>query len=72
MAGMTDQRPARLLLELETTDAETIAGRVSNTEGTAVEFAGWLGLAGAIEAALRHQAEADDGRSAHTGGRGHE
>lgn len=58
-----------LILELESADDETLAGRVSAARGTAVSFAGWLGLAGAIEAALRADVDDDPER---TGGHGHD
>jgi len=56
-----------LILELDRADAETIAGRVSNDNDTAIEFVGWLGLAGAIEAALSGRPPASDPTD-HNGG----
>jgi hypothetical protein len=56
-----------LILELERADHETLAGRVFAAYGTAVEFARWLGLAGAIEAAVR-VAQAEDDRARTTEG----
>lgn len=49
-----------LILELDSEDDEALAGRVSAESGAPVPFTGWLGLAGAIEAALRARHEEDD------------
>ena len=49
-----------LLLELERADADSIAGRISTKTGTAIDFVGWLGFAGAIDAALRDAEPAND------------
>lgn len=49
--------PPTLMLELERADGDQIAGRLSTTAGTAIAFVGWLGLAGAIETALREEGQ---------------
>lgn len=56
-----------LILELERADGETLSGRVSAKHGHAVTFTGWLGLAGAIETALRTAGSAGE-EAAHNGG----
>ena len=57
-----------LILELERADADSIAGRISMKSGAAIDFVGWLGFAGAIEAALRDGERANDRDSTHGGG----
>ena len=57
-----------LILELERADADSIAGRISTKTGAAIEFVGWLGFAGAIEAALRDCEPANDPDSTYGGG----
>lgn len=57
-----------LILELDSEDDDGFAGRVSAESGATVPFAGWLGLASAIEAALRAHREEDDPER--TGGHG--
>ena len=60
IAGMASNPYPTLILELERADADSIAGRISTTNGSAIDFVGWLGLAGAIEAALRDSEPAND------------
>ena len=57
-----------LILELERADADAIAGRISTKTGEAIDFVGWLGFAGAIEAALRDGEPAIDRDSTDGGG----
>ena len=45
---MTPPTPARLVVELEH-DGDGIAGRVRDATGATLDFAGWMGLAAAIE-----------------------
>lgn len=52
-----------LILELERAGGDSIAGRVSTRTGTAIDFVGWLGLAGAIETALRDGETGSDRQS---------
>jgi hypothetical protein len=60
MAGMARQPHPTLILELEEREVDSIAGRVLNSAGKAIDFIGWLGLAGAIETALHGgRSEAD-------------
>ena len=57
-----------LMLELERADGDQIVGRLSTTTGTAIAFVGWLGLAGAIETALREGEPASDPETTEGGG----
>ena len=57
-----------LILELERADGELIAGRISTNTKTAIAFVGWLGLAGAIETALRDCDPASDPEPTQGGG----
>ena len=57
---MTDDARRELKLELDHTDGDSIAGRVSNESGDANEFIGWIGLAGALEKALEGDGDIDE------------
>jgi hypothetical protein len=48
LASVADRGPQTLTLEIEAS-AGSIAGRMSDAQGTSVEFGGWVGLAGALE-----------------------
>ena len=50
LAAVTEVRQFTLALEIGT---EPIAGRLSERDGEAVAFAGWLELAAALEHAMR-------------------
>lgn len=58
-----------LILELDRAGGDSIAGRVSTRTGTSIDFVGWLGLAGAIETALRDGEPTDDRQSTDGGSR---
>jgi hypothetical protein len=47
-----------ILLHVEIDAEEPISGRLRPEHGSATAFAGWLGLAGAIERALRAEVDA--------------
>jgi hypothetical protein len=47
---MTTLRRHQATLEMELIDGDPIAGRLTDRDGHAIEFIGWLGLARAIEA----------------------
>jgi len=49
----------RLILELRETPAEHISGTLVDESGHAVDFAGWLGLASALQAAVQPDAPPD-------------
>ena len=68
IALMTSNPPPTLILELERADGELIAGRISTSTRAAIAFVGWLGLAGAIEAALRDGEPANDAEPTQGGG----
>jgi hypothetical protein len=55
-----------LTLELESTDVDSLAGRLRDQDGHAADFVGWLGLAAAIEC-LTAAKTADQGRGAALG-----
>jgi hypothetical protein len=54
---MTRRVHRRLILEFDLTDADSIAGRLSDPSGRATDFVGWLGLASAIESLSDTDAE---------------
>jgi hypothetical protein len=53
LQAMTTRSRRTLTLELDDGPTDSIGGRLSNEAGEAIEFTGWLGLAGALEAALQ-------------------
>jgi hypothetical protein len=52
LRAVTTTSRRTLTLELEDEHADSIVGRLSNEAGEAIEFVGWLGLAGALDEAL--------------------
>ena len=68
IAVMASNPYPTLILELERADADSIAGRISNSTGAAIDFVGWLGFAGAIDAALRDAEPDSDPGSTQGGG----
>ena len=64
---MTTRPRNSLILEIEESDGNSIAGRLSDGAGQSTEFTGWLGLAAALEAAVHGGEEGDEPLAAVTG-----
>jgi hypothetical protein len=56
-----------LILELEDGEGDSLAGRITSLAGNGIQFVGWLGLAGAIEAALQGDHADEDSKPAQGG-----
>ncbi|MEV4421020.1 hypothetical protein AB0L40_13705 [Patulibacter sp. NPDC049589] len=54
---MSEQRP--IAVELEIDEARPLSGRLREPDGPWRGFAGWIGLAGAIDGVLAEQPERD-------------
>ena len=64
---MTTRPRKALILEIEESDGNSIAGRLSDGAGQSTDFTGWLGLAAALEAAVHVGDEGDEPLVAVTG-----